>query len=123
VPQFNDLIARALAAQERAHTLTVDAARVSRLARVLREAHAGGRLLLRCAWCGRLQVGDEWLQLEGIGTGQTRIAEQLVRQSTHGICPDCFERVSDEAAAGRRLDGAREGAEVAASPPPEREQE
>jgi hypothetical protein len=101
VPQYKDLVARALAAQERAHSLTLDAARVARLARVLREAHAGGTLLLHCAWCGRLEVGDEWLRLDAIGSGQTRIAEQLVRRSTHGICPDCFERVTEEAEARR----------------------
>jgi hypothetical protein len=101
VPEYEDLVARALAAQERARSLTVDAARVSSLARILRDAGAGGTMLVHCAWCRRLQVGDEWLGLEAIGTGQTRIAEQLVRRSTHGICPDCFERVSRDAAARR----------------------
>jgi hypothetical protein len=81
--------------------LTVDAARVTELARVMREARAGGRLLVHCAWCKRLQVGEEWLRLEAIGRGQTRLAEQLVRQSTHGICPECFERVRAEAEAER----------------------
>jgi hypothetical protein len=98
---YEDLVARALAAQKRAHSLTLDAARVAQLGHVLREARAGGTMLLHCAWCGRLEVGDEWLRLEAIGTGQTRIAEQLVRHSTHGICPDCFERVSGEAEARR----------------------
>ena len=98
---YEDLVTRALAAQERARFLTVDAARVSTLARALREARAGRTMLLHCAWCGRLEVGDEWLRLEAIGTGQTRIAEHLVRRSTHGICPDCFGRVSTGAAAHR----------------------
>jgi hypothetical protein len=94
VPLYEDLVARAVAAQERARSLTVDAARVSSLARIPREARAGKTMLRHCAWCGRLEVGGEWLRLEAIGSGQTRIAEQLVRQSTHGICPDCFGRVS-----------------------------
>lgn len=98
---YEDLVRRALGAQERARTLSIDAARITRLARVLREARAGGKLLLHCAWCRKLQVGDEWLQLDAIGSGQTRIAEQLVRQSTHGICPECFERVSREAESRR----------------------
>jgi hypothetical protein len=98
---YEDLVTRALAAQERARSLAVDAARVSRLARVLREARSGRTMLVHCAWCGRLEIGDEWLKLEAIGTGQTRIAEQLVQQSTHGICPDCFERVSGDAEAHR----------------------
>jgi hypothetical protein len=58
-------------------------------------------MLLRCAWCGSLEIGDEWLRLDAIGTGQTRLTEQLVRQSTHGICPECFERTSNEAEAHR----------------------
>jgi hypothetical protein len=94
---YEDLAARALGAQERARSLGIDAGRVTELSRALREARAGGALLLHCAWCGKLQVGDEWLRLDAIGSGQTRIAEQLGRQSTHGICPDCFDRVSDEA--------------------------
>jgi hypothetical protein len=101
VAGYEDLVARALAAQERAVALTVDAARVATLSRVLREARAGKTMLLHCAWCGRLEVGDEWLRLDAIGTGQTRIAEQLVRQSTHGICPDCFGSVSRDAEAHR----------------------
>ena len=95
---YEDLVTRALGAQERARALSVDAARVTELARVLREVRGGGNLLLRCAWCGKLQIGDEWLLLEAIGSGQMRIAEELVRRSTHGICPECYERVSREAA-------------------------
>lgn len=98
---YEDLVTRALAAQERARSVTVDAARVSRLSRALREARTGKAMLLRCAWCERLEVGGEWLRLDAIGSGQTRIAEDLVRQSTHGICPDCFGRVSRGVAAHR----------------------
>ena len=98
---YEDLVTRALGAQGRARALSVDAARVTELARVLREARGGEKLLLRCAWCGKLQIGDEWLRLEAIGSGQMRIAEELVRRSTHGICPECYDRVSREAAAER----------------------
>ncbi len=98
---YEDLVTRALGAQERARALSADAARVTQLVRILREARAGGQLLLHCAWCQKLQVGDEWLRLDAIGNGQTRIAEQLVWQSTHGICPECYERVRSEAEAER----------------------
>lgn len=101
MPLYEDLVVRALAAQEQARSLTVEAARVSRLSRVLREARAGKAMLLHCAWCGRLEVGNEWLRLEAVGSGQTRIADDLVRQSTHGICPDCFARVSRDVEAHR----------------------
>ena len=101
MPEYEELVSRALNAQEQARTLTVEAARVSRLARILREARADTTMLLHCAWCGRLQVGDEWLRLEAIGRGQMRIAKQIVRRSTHGICPDCFERVNTDTEAHR----------------------
>ena len=101
MPMYEDLVRRTLAAQERARSLSADAARVSRLARILREARQEEEMLVHCAWCGRLEVGEEWLGLEAIGTGQTRIADEFVRRSTHGICPDCFERVSQDAEAHR----------------------
>jgi hypothetical protein len=96
-----ELVARALGAREQARSLSVDAARVIQLSRLLREARAGGTLLLRCAWCEKLQVGAEWLRLDAVGSDQTRIAEQLVRISSHGICPECFDRVRSEADAKR----------------------
>jgi hypothetical protein len=102
---YEDLVVRAFGAQERARELSVDAARVAHLSRVLREARSGGPLLLRCAWCGRLEIGDEWLHLEDIGSGKTRITDELIRRSTHGICPDCFDRVKAEAEAKRLLVG------------------
>jgi hypothetical protein len=98
---YEDLVTRALRAQQRAWVLSIDATRVTQLARVMRKARAGGDLLLHCAWCERLQIGDEWLRLDAIGSGQTRIADELVRHSTHGICPECFERVTQESAARR----------------------
>ena len=66
------------------------------LAAMLREAHAGGRLLKRCAWCGCLEVGGEWLHLEAIGRGQTRITTSLIQGATHGICPDCLQQTLAE---------------------------
>jgi hypothetical protein len=105
VALYEDLVTRALAAQERARSLTADATRVSRLTRALREARSGRAMLLRCAWCDRLEVGGEWLRLEAIGRGQTRITEELVQRSTHGICPDCFGRVSRDVEAHRLGNG------------------
>ena len=101
---YEDLVRRALAAREHARSLAVDAARVSSLSRSLREARAGETMLVHCAWCGRVEIGDEWLRLEAIGTGQARIAEQVVRRSSHGICPECFGRVSRDVEAHRLHD-------------------
>jgi hypothetical protein len=49
-------------------------------------------MLVRCAWCDCLQVGEEWLQLDAIGGGQHRIATSLRAEATHGICPRCYAR-------------------------------
>ena len=101
MPLYEDLVRRAIAAQESARSLQESAERIKNLAAALREAHAGHTLLVHCAWCGKLRIGDEWLQLQAIGRGQVRIAERLIRESTHGICPDCLERVRAEADRGR----------------------
>jgi hypothetical protein len=58
-------------------------------------------VLLRCAWCERLEVGGELLRLEAIESGHTRITEELVQRSTYGICPDCFGRVTRDVEAHR----------------------
>lgn len=99
MPLFEELIRRALAARERTEAAQKDSRRVRELARLLRNANAGTSLLLHCAWCGRLQVGEEWLDLDDVGSPQ--IAASLIPNSSHGICPDCFTRVSADAEAER----------------------
>lgn len=51
-----------------------------------------------CAWCGRIQVHDRWLDapaaLELIGYRDPLL--------THGICPGCFDQVTRAAAEERR---------------------
>ena len=101
MPLYEDLVRRALQAQERARSIHVDAQRTRELAVLLREAHAGERLLRHCAWCDRLEVGGEWLDLEAIGSGQVQIATALIHRSTHGICPDCLQRTLAEGEAER----------------------
>jgi hypothetical protein len=40
-----------------------------------------------CAWCKRISRGDQWVSLEDyLTTG-------FDTKTTHGICPDCLERV------------------------------
>ena len=58
----------------------------------MRTARHGEVSLCRCAWCGRLKIGEEdaWLRVEEIGRGQLRISASLLRSASHGICPDCF---------------------------------
>jgi hypothetical protein len=101
VPLYEDLVRRTLAARERAEDAQRDSKRVRELAQMLRDANAGKTLLLHCAWCNKLHLGDEWLELEAVGKGSVQIANSLIRKSSHGICPECFQRVSEEADANR----------------------
>jgi len=101
MPLYEDLVRRTLAAREEARNVQRDSQRVRELAQLLRDANAGKVLLLHCAWCDKLEVGEEWLALEAVGKGSVQIAQSLIRKSSHGICPDCFERVSKDAEANR----------------------
>ena len=54
--------------------------------------------MVRCAWCNRIKVGGRFVPLDPAVVGADDVAER----TTHGICPECFERVSARAAAARR---------------------
>ena len=45
-------------------------------------------LLLRCAWCGRVQQEGEWIAPQG------DLDPDLL---THGICPECTASLPDPA--------------------------
>jgi hypothetical protein len=51
------------------------------------------RLVKRCAWCGRIELGDHW-------TSTTELPALLPREVrdriSHGICPDCLARLERE---------------------------
>jgi hypothetical protein len=96
MPLFEELVRRALAVRER-ETAQTDSNRVRELAQLLRDAEAGTTMLVHCAWCGRLQVGDEWLDLAAESDESLEITDSLIRKSSHGICPDCFAHVSETA--------------------------
>jgi hypothetical protein len=108
MPLYEELIRRTLAARETAEAVRDDSRRVRGLAQLLRDAQSGEALLTRCAWCEKLKLGEEWLRLEAVGSGSMTIMESLIRKASHGICPDCFRRV-DQAAAAERAAGARHG--------------
>lgn len=103
MPLYKELVRRALAARERAEDAPEDSCRVRELAQLLRQASAGKTLLVHCAWCGRLQVGEEWLDLAADcdGDGSLELNDSLIFKSSHGICPDCFDRVNADAEAER----------------------
>ena len=68
---------------------------------MLRRARSGEVNIRRCAWCERFQIGQEWLHLKAIASGQLQITEDLMDRATHGICDECFARQQADAATGR----------------------
>jgi hypothetical protein len=90
VPLYEDLVRRAIEAQERAESLVRDSHRIHNLAQLLRDADAGNVMLVRCAWCDSFRVGEEWLRLEAIGHGQLRITAAVRARASHGICEECL---------------------------------
>ena len=100
MPQYDDLVRRAVLAGQHSETLQAQSRHICALAQALRDARSGRVLLTRCAWCGRLKVEEEWLHLTAIGEGQQQIASSLCRHATHGICPSCLNRELE--AANRR---------------------
>lgn len=95
VPLYEDLVRRALDAKARSDEIRLDSERIISLAQMLRQAAAGHVSIVRCAWCGRLKVGEEWLHLEAIGSGQQQINSSLMARASHGICPQSFEQQED----------------------------
>jgi hypothetical protein len=91
LPEFDDLVQRALEAQEHARVLVYEVARRRSLAATLREAYYTEATLVRCAWCDSIKADDEWLQLEALSDSQRWIVRQLHERASHGICPICFE--------------------------------
>jgi len=47
----------------------------------------GQVLLLRCAWCERIKVGDAWIAPTEVPVAEHVYAD--IEGQSHGICPDC----------------------------------
>ena len=76
------------------------ASELSAFVRALRATSPGG--LVRCAWCGLVAADEHWI--DPYSLLQANLRERLRKNASHGICPDCFERVT---AAAKR--NARDG--------------
>jgi len=50
--------------------------------------------LVRCAWCDRVAAGEYWIDPYPLLGANLR--ERLRKGASHGVCPDCFERVTTE---------------------------
>jgi hypothetical protein len=97
VPEFDDLARRAIGAQARAEDLVAAARQRNAVAQTLCDASAGSTMLLRCAWCGSIQVNELWLELTAITRSQQWIVRAVRDRATHGICATCLEAVTRSA--------------------------
>jgi hypothetical protein len=87
-----DLAKRALEARRRSGGLVAESDLLVDLSDKLRAARAGEVSIVRCAWCERFQVAQEWLDLEAIGRGQQHVRGALLERASHGICPECLRQ-------------------------------
>ena len=99
MPEFDDLARRAFNAKTRAEELVLVARHRETVAQALRDANAGLRMLVRCAWCKRIQINDLWLELDALTPSQQWIVQTVRDRASHCICPTCLEaemRTADE---------------------------
>jgi hypothetical protein len=83
-----ELFARARAAVEAARTQNRRTALLTEFVR--RGRPHSGELPMRCAWCGRLSLADEFVEpAEFLAHG---VPDEIDGRSSHGICPECLER-------------------------------
>ena len=54
-----------------------------------------GELLRMCAWCKRVSVEDEWLEVESAIVDLGLFEASQLPQITHGICKDCLGALRD----------------------------
>jgi uncharacterized protein YlaI len=59
--------------------------------RELNESNAD-ELLVRCAWCERIKLGDEWVDVAEVRA--MRLTHDSVGHYSHGICPECYTRLT-----------------------------
>lgn len=93
---YEDLARRLRDASKRSERLHLEAERLVDLSARIRSARRGEVSIVRCAWCERFKLGEEWLPLEAIGQGQQHVEAVLLGQATHGICPGCFRELQAE---------------------------
>ncbi len=59
-----------------------------------RQCARSDQFVMVCSWCKRVKVSSErWLEVEGAVEQLGLFAVERLPQLTHGICPDCAERL------------------------------
>jgi hypothetical protein len=54
---------------------------------------AAPEVIVRCAWCERIKVGDAWIDAD-VEAHVLRSDPDAVVLRSHGICPDCFAELT-----------------------------
>jgi hypothetical protein len=60
--------------------------------RDLNKSTPASELLVRCAWCERIKMDDEWVEVAEVQA--MRLTRNARLQHSHGICPDCFAKLT-----------------------------
>jgi hypothetical protein len=63
-----------------------------------RTSRRGGGPVLMCAWCKKVNVQGEWLEVEDAVAKLQLFQEPVVPELTHGICSSCRAQVETEMA-------------------------
>lgn len=48
-----------------------------------------GQVLLSCSWCNRVELNDQWLEIDDAIRDHNLFTREAVPPLTHGLCPDC----------------------------------
>jgi hypothetical protein len=88
---FDAIGARARAAVEAARRTVAESEVIATVLRLQRDEEG---LLVRCAWCGRYSLGDEWLVENEVRQRWGLEDKFQADQITHSICPDCLRASS-----------------------------
>ncbi len=59
-------------------------------ARVLRRLHYLERMLRMCAWCRKINDGEDWVPMEQY------FSTKFDTATSHGMCPECAEKMRAE---------------------------
>ena len=57
--------------------------------RIVRRVDYLERFVKLCSWCRRVQLGEEWLQVEAF-------LGRHAKETTHGMCPECLAKFESE---------------------------
>ncbi|HCE46896.1 MAG TPA: hypothetical protein DET40_25390 [Lentisphaeria bacterium] len=52
-------------------------------------------LLRVCSWCKKIQVGDDWMEVEKAVTRLSLFERSVLPSVSHGICDQCYKEIAD----------------------------